>query len=89
MPGFAPKVSSLVSTFAMPLLTVLVPAGHRAVIFSRGGGIKLNTVKTEGLNFVVPYWQWPHLFDVRITPQKITTNTPTKGTPVTISLLKF
>jgi prohibitin 1 len=55
-----------------------VPGGHRAVIFSRSGGIKLGVVKEEGINWIIPFWQWPQIFDVRITPQTIRTETPTK-----------
>jgi len=56
----------------------VVPGGHRGVIFSRSGGIKLGVVKQEGINFLIPFWEWPQLFDVRITPQTVWTETPTK-----------
>lgn len=38
----------------------------------------VDKVKGEGLNFVIPFWQWPLLFDVRTTPKTIKTETPTK-----------
>jgi hypothetical protein len=67
------------SAFLLNQSIFVVPGGHRAVIFSRSGGIKLGVVKDEGLNFLIPFWQWPQIFDVRITPQTIKTETPTKG----------
>uniref|UniRef100_A0A6B2LDF9 Prohibitin n=1 Tax=Arcella intermedia TaxID=1963864 RepID=A0A6B2LDF9_9EUKA len=56
----------------------IVPAGQRAVIFDRWYGIKPNYVAGEGLHLKIPFWQWPHLFNVRITPKKIETETGTK-----------
>jgi regulator of protease activity HflC (stomatin/prohibitin superfamily) len=38
----------------------------------------VDKVKSEGLNFVIPFWQWPLFFDVRTTPKTIKTETPTK-----------
>lgn len=38
----------------------------------------IDKVKGEGLNFVIPFWQWPLLFDVRTTPKTMKTETPTK-----------
>jgi len=67
-----------VSSWILSQSLFVVPGGHRAVIYSRNGGIILGVVKEEGMNFLVPFWQWPQIFDVRITPQKITTETPTK-----------
>lgn len=63
----------------------VVPGGHRAVIYSRNGGIILGVVKEEGMNWIIPFWQSPQIFDVRITPQTIRTETPTKG-PLRISI---
>lgn len=57
----------------------VVPGGHRAIIYSQNGGIKLGVVKEEGMNWIIPFWQKPEIFDVRITPQTIRTETPTKG----------
>ena len=67
------------SSFLLSQSLFVVPGGHRAVIFSRSGGIKIGVVKQEGLNFLIPFWEWPQVFDVRITPQTIKTETPTKG----------
>jgi len=56
----------------------IVPAGHRAILFDRGRGIKTDTVKGEGLHALIPFWQWPVFYDIRITPKKMETETGTK-----------
>jgi len=56
----------------------IVPAGHRAVIFDRGQGIKTDIGSSEGIHFLIPFWQWPVFYDVRITPKKMETETGTK-----------
>jgi len=44
---------------------VLVPAGHRGVIFDKFAGVRQNSLK-EGFNFITPYLQEAILFDVRV-----------------------
>lgn len=44
---------------------VIVPAGHRAVVFNKVSGIK-QVVLAEGLNFVIPFIETAILFDVRV-----------------------
>lgn len=51
-----------------------VDAGHRAIIYSRIGGIK-ETSYSEGLNFKIPWLQRQIIYDVRAVPRKI--NAPT------------
>merc|ERR1711937_923012 len=41
-----------------------VEGGHRAVIFSRFGGVG-GEIKTEGLNFRIPWLEWPLIYDIR------------------------
>merc|ERR1712227_478823 len=53
-----------------------VEGGHRAVIFSRFGGVG-GEIKTEGLNFRIPWLEWPLIYDIRARPFKITTPTGT------------
>lgn len=54
-----------------------VDAGHRAIIFSRLGGVQ-DTIKSEGLHFRVPWFQYPIIFDIRAKPHRITSLTGTK-----------
>lgn len=44
---------------------VVVPAGHRGVIFDRIKGVQ-NTQLNEGMNFIIPFLQEATLFDVRV-----------------------
>merc|ERR1711937_1120012 len=53
-----------------------VEGGHRAVIFSRFGGVG-GEIKTEGLNFRIPWLEGPLIYDIRARPFKITSPTGT------------
>mmetsp|Transcript_15953 Transcript_15953/g.49584 ORF Transcript_15953/g.49584 Transcript_15953/m.49584 type:complete len:276 (-) Transcript_15953:113-940(-) len=55
----------------------IVDGGHRAVVFDRARGV-LESVSGEGLNFVLPWWQTPHVFDIRTRPRSISSVTGTK-----------
>ncbi|XP_052284866.1 prohibitin-2-like [Dreissena polymorpha] len=48
-----------------------VDGGHRAIIFSRLGGVQ-KEIYREGLHFRVPWFQWPIIYDIRSKPRKIT-----------------
>jgi len=54
-----------------------VDAGHRALIFDRVHGVK-NKVILEGTHFRIPWFQKPIMFDVRITPRNIRSETGSK-----------
>ncbi|XP_002163765.2 prohibitin-2 [Hydra vulgaris] len=54
-----------------------VDGGHRAIIFSRIGGIQ-NEVYAEGLHFRIPWLQYPIIYDVRSRPRKISSPTGSK-----------
>ncbi|RKP03503.1 hypothetical protein CXG81DRAFT_5317, partial [Caulochytrium protostelioides] len=54
-----------------------VDGGHRAVKFSRIGGVK-DEVFTEGTHFVVPWFETPIIYDVRAKPRNIASLTGTK-----------
>jgi len=63
-----------------------VDGGYRAVMFDRFRGV-LRGVSGEGTHFRVPWLQTPHIFDVRIRPRNISSNTGTKDLQVvTINL---
>ncbi|CBY38454.1 unnamed protein product [Oikopleura dioica] len=48
-----------------------VDGGHRAVLFSRLGGVKTDDIKTEGMHLKVPWLQWPLIFDIRSQAYKV------------------
>ncbi|KAG0720780.1 Prohibitin-2 [Chionoecetes opilio] len=54
-----------------------VDGGHRAIIFSRLGGIQPD-IYSEGLHFRVPWFQYPVIYDIRARPRKITSPTGSK-----------
>lgn len=54
-----------------------VEGGHRAIIFSRIGGIK-DDIYREGLHFRIPWFQYPIIYDIRARPRKISSPTGSK-----------
>lgn len=58
-------------------LWLSVEAGHRAIIFSRLGGIQKD-ILTEGLHFRVPWFQYPIIYDIRSRPRKLSSPTGSK-----------
>merc|ERR1712209_34063 len=54
-----------------------VDGGHRAIIFSRLGGIQPDTY-VEGLHFRVPWFQYPIIYDIRSRARKISSPTGSK-----------
>lgn len=54
-----------------------VDGGHRAIIFSRIGGVQPDIYR-EGLHFRVPWFQYPIIYDIRSKPRKLTSLTGSK-----------
>jgi prohibitin 2 len=54
-----------------------VPGGHRAIVFNRIVGMK-DTVYNEGLNFNIPWFEQPVVFDIRTRPVNLQTLTGSK-----------
>ncbi|KAH8275578.1 hypothetical protein KR026_010999 [Drosophila bipectinata] len=54
-----------------------VEGGHRAIIFSRLGGIQ-NDIYSEGLHVRIPWFQYPIIYDIRSRPRKISSPTGSK-----------
>lgn len=54
-----------------------VPGGHRAVVFNRIVGMK-NTIYGEGLNFNIPWFEHPVIYDIRTRPVNLQTLTGSK-----------
>jgi len=54
-----------------------VDGGHRAIIFSRIGGIQ-DRVYSEGLHFRIPWFHYPIIYDIRAKPRRITSPTGSK-----------
>ena len=61
-----------------------VRPGHLGILYNRfgvtgEGGIQETALCREGLNFIVPWFQRPIIFDVRTRPEQIRTQTGSKG----------
>lgn len=54
-----------------------VDGGHRAVVFSRVKGVK-DEVYNEGTHICIPWFETPHIFDVRARPRIVGSLTGTK-----------
>lgn len=54
-----------------------VEGGHRAIIFSRIGGVQ-NDIYPEGLHFRIPWFQYPIIYDIRSRPRKISSPSGSK-----------
>lgn len=54
-----------------------VDGGHRAIVFNRLSGVK-ESVLTEGMHFVIPWFEWPYIYDVRTKPRNIQSLTGSK-----------
>ena len=74
-------------TYAAYHSMVTIQPGHKGVVYNRFGGLNEKHILKEGLNFVVPWFQRPVVFDVRTRPQPIDTTSGSKDLQmVTISL---
>lgn len=54
-----------------------VDGGHRAVVFNRLTGMK-ETIYGEGLNFNIPWFETPYIYDIRTRPCNLQTLTGSK-----------
>uniref|UniRef100_A0A7S4JTY1 Prohibitin n=1 Tax=Odontella aurita TaxID=265563 RepID=A0A7S4JTY1_9STRA len=54
-----------------------VEGGKRAVVFNRVTGMK-DQVYGEGLNFNIPWFEWPYIYDIRTRPCNLQTLTGSK-----------
>ncbi|KAK9845946.1 hypothetical protein WJX81_006637 [Elliptochloris bilobata] len=54
-----------------------VEGGHRAIVFNRFGGLK-DKVYEEGTHLMVPWFEWPYIFDVRARPNVIQSTSGSK-----------
>jgi prohibitin 2 len=58
---------------------VTIQPGHAALVYNRFGGLDEKALLTEGLNFVIPWFQRTIEYDVRTRPQPIDTQSGSKG----------
>jgi regulator of protease activity HflC (stomatin/prohibitin superfamily) len=76
-----------VGSWAVYHSMVTVQPGHKGVVYNRLGGLDENHVLKEGLNFVVPWFQRPVVYDIRTRPAPVDSHSGSKDLQmVTISL---
>ena len=51
--------------FGLSNSMVTIQPGHKGLVYNRWGGIDEKTQLTEGLNFVVPWFQRALVYDIR------------------------
>jgi len=66
-----------VATYAVYQSLYTVEGGHRAVMFSRIGGVKSDII-TEGTHIRFPWLESPTIFDIRTKPKTLRSPTGTK-----------
>jgi len=69
--------AGLAGAYGLQQSMYTVDGGHRAIMFSRIGGIQ-NDIMAEGLHFRVPWFQYPIIYDIRSKPRKISSPTGSK-----------
>ena len=57
---------------------VIVQPGHMGVVYNRIGGLDEKAKLTEGLNFVVPWFQRANIYNVRVRSQVVNTSSGSK-----------
>lgn len=57
---------------------VTVQPGHMGIVYSRVGGLKDKATLTEGMNFLIPWFQRAVVYDIRTRPQLINTQSGSK-----------
>ncbi|TRY79467.1 hypothetical protein TCAL_08925 [Tigriopus californicus] len=75
--GLKLLVGAVAGAYGLQQSMYTVDGGHRAIIFSRLGGVQDN-IYTEGLHFRVPWFQYPIIYDIRSRPRKISSPTGSK-----------
>lgn len=75
--GLKLLVAAAAAAYGIKESIYTVDGGHRAIIFSRIGGIQDN-IYTEGLHFRIPWFHYPIVYDIRSKPRKIISPTGSK-----------
>lgn len=66
-----------INVFCKSLVSI-VEGGHRAIVFNRLVGIK-SKIYGEGTHFLLPWFEWPVIYDVRSKPRNIQSLTGSRG----------
>lgn len=63
---------------------VTIQPGHAGVIYNRWSGLDEVTRLSEGINFVIPWFQRTVVYDIRTRPQPIDTQSGSKGKDIVL-----
>jgi len=66
-----------VGVYGIKKCIYFVEGGHRAIKFSRFTGIKPDSYR-EGWHLMIPYFEWPIIYDVRTHPKVLNSKTGSK-----------
>ena len=75
--GIKLLVAGVAGAYGLNQSMYTVDGGHRAILFSRLGGIQ-NDIMSEGLHFRIPWFHYPIIYDIRSRPRKISSPTGSK-----------
>ena len=75
--GMSLVVGAGLAAYGISQSLYTVDGGHRAIIFSRIGGVQ-NEVYSEGLHFRIPWFQYPIIYDIRARPRRISSPSGSK-----------
>ena len=75
--GIKLLVAGVAGAYGLNQSMYTVDGGHRAILFSRMGGIQ-NDIMSEGLHFRIPWFHYPIIYDIRSRPRKISSPTGSK-----------
>jgi len=71
------SMASSIGLLGLYSCSYVVDGGQKCVLWDMGKGVKEQSYG-EGLNFFIPFYQTPYIFDIRTRPRLITTKTGSK-----------
>jgi len=67
-----------VATYGAYKSIVIIQPGHVGIIYNRFSGLRENVALKDGINFVIPWFERPIIYDIRTRPQLVNTNSGSK-----------
>eukprot|EP01035_Chromulina_nebulosa_P018364 gene18364-24060_t len=67
-----------VATYGAYKSIVIIQPGHVGIIYNRFSGLRENVSLRDGINFVIPWFERPIIYDIRTRPQLVNTNSGSK-----------
>jgi prohibitin 2 len=67
--GIAAVIGVSGTAYGLYSSVITVPPGSLGMVYSRINGLENKSTLKEGLNFLVPFFQRPIVYDIRTRPQ--------------------